>query len=134
MDPGHHRLAPLLSELGDAPPPVIPGLVGRTPHPVEAYVNSRGLPIPLVPARRAPTKPVDLEISAPELDRASLARIRDPWKIYLFARILHIYDDPRASELYAFILDHHCETIQKERAFVCTMTGLLAPRVESAGL
>ncbi|HLT40700.1 MAG TPA: hypothetical protein VK034_30700 [Enhygromyxa sp.] len=130
VDPSQPGAAPSLAELGDPPPPVVADVAGRAPLAVEFYANSQGTTIVLLPERHAPTKRVSLRVRAPALDRASLARIDDPWRVYLYARILHIYDDPRATDMYQFVLDHHCDSSPPPRTFICIATALLLKRIE----
>lgn len=129
VDPTRARVVPTLAELGEAPPPVIPGLAGRAPRTTHAYENSGITSIELLPERRAPTKRVNLRIRAPALDEQSLAKIDDPWRLYLYARVLHIYDDPRAAELYGHLLEHHCPQAPPPRPFLCVATQMLLERI-----
>lgn len=130
IDPSRPGDAPLLSELGDSPPPVVPGAASQPPFPLSSYADGEPTNVHLLPERDAPTIPVSLEIRAPELDEASLARIRDPWRIYLYARILHIYDDPRAADLYAFLRENHCKDQRPgEHTFVCDASAQLSERL-----
>ncbi|MFO7568061.1 MAG: hypothetical protein R6X02_35795 [Enhygromyxa sp.] len=129
VDPTQPRAVPSLAELEQPPRPVIPGLAGREPHPAEEYTRHPGRSIELLPGREAPTKRVSLKVRAPRLDEASLARIKDPWRLYLFARVLHVYDDPRAAGLYQFVLEHHCEDRRPPRPFVCVASETLLERL-----
>lgn len=133
LDSTRPRAVPTLAELGEPPAPLAPGLAGRPPVAATVYANSPEAELELISPRDAPTRPVDLEIRAPALDEASLARIEDPWRIYLFARILDVYDDPRAAELYRWLLDHHCPIAgarpAHERVFVCEAALLLRARL-----
>ena len=72
----------------------------------------------MLPERDAPTKPVDLEVRAPSLDAESLARA-DPWRLYLYARVLHLYDDPRAREVYEYLIERECSEHTWRQIFVC---------------
>lgn len=126
VDPSRAGNAPLLAELGDPPPPVVPGLITREPFLDSEYASSDLTWIELIPERDAPTKRVSLKVRAPALDAAALARIEDPWRIYLYARILHIYDDPRAAGIYRFVLEHHCDS---QWTFVCVASAKLLQRV-----
>jgi hypothetical protein len=131
IDPSAPGDAPLLSELGDPPPPVVPGAASQPPFPVSSYEEGSPSTVYLLPERDAPTIPVSLEIRAPKLDEASLARINDPWRIYLYARILHVYDDPRAADLYRFLRERHCKDQRPGRTtFVCDAANLLAERLD----
>lgn len=132
VDPSRPAAAPLLADLGETPPAVVPGLAGRAPSPASVYARSTATKIALVPERRAPTLAVSLEVRAPALDAASLAQIEDPWRLYLFARILHIYDDPRAAELYQLVLERHCAH-RWRRNFVCAASTKLLDRAVRAG-
>ncbi|PRP91455.1 hypothetical protein ENSA5_55720 [Enhygromyxa salina] len=135
VDPSRPRAAPLLGELGDPPPAVVPGVPGRAPHPASFYAQSTVTSIVLVPERRAPTLPVSLEVRAPALDEASLARIEDPWRLYLFARVLHLYDDPRAASLYQLVLERYCDPPPTRRNFVCAASKALVGRAaQSVGV
>lgn len=135
IDPSRPGDAPLLSELGDSPPPVVPGAASQPPFPVASYEDGDPSDVYLVPERDAPTIPVSLEIRAPKLDEASLERIRDPWRIYLYARILHLYDDPRAADLYRFLRERHCKDQRPgEHTFVCDASALLSGRLTRSPL
>jgi hypothetical protein len=129
LDPSLPHEAPALAELGDAPPHVVPGAAGRTPYPVSVYAESSQTAVALLVDRHAPTKPVDLDVRAPQLDEAGLASVKDPWKLYLFARILHVYDDPRADDLYRWVLDHHCVDSTPTRTFICTASTMFLERL-----
>jgi hypothetical protein len=130
VDPSLPHDAPLLSELGDSPPPVVPGAASRLPLEASDYQAGQGIAIVMLPERDAPTLPVSLEIRAPALDQASLARVRDPWKIYLYARILHLYDDPRAAEVYRFLLKRQRCKDARPPDFVCIASTKLLERLE----
>ncbi|MFV8754826.1 hypothetical protein ACNOYE_30130 [Nannocystaceae bacterium ST9] len=114
-----------LASLGDSPPPVVPGVASRPPFSASIYAEASETRIEPLSDRHAPTRTVDLEIRAPALDEASLAKLEDPWKLYLYARILHVYDDPRAGDLYRMVLARHCES----RRFVCEASRLLLERL-----
>ena len=60
---------------------------------------------------------------------ASLARIDDPWQLYLYARVLHLYDDPRAGELYRHLLERHCDEHNWRRIDACAASVRLHKRV-----
>jgi hypothetical protein len=94
-----------------------PELAGRDPRPPAAYVEPHGRSIAMITPRDAAPKPVDLVMRPPALDPAGLARIRDPLRIYLYARILDVFDDPRAAAVYRWLLDHHCPP--RARVFAC---------------
>jgi hypothetical protein len=127
LDPDLPHAAPLLAELGQAPAPVLPGAEARPPYTAEIYAQADADEIELITGRDAPTKAVDLEIRAPKLDRESLARIEDPWTLYLYARILDVYDDPRAAELYGLVKTRECGEHAVPRTFLCAAaTALLA--------
>lgn len=129
VDPTEPADAPLLSELGDPPPPVMLRAASQAPFTAEEYDEGISVPVVLQPERDAPTIPVSLKIRVPKLDQASLARIEDPWRIYLYARILHIYDDPRAADLYRFLLERHCADKKPPRPFVCDAATALLERL-----
>jgi hypothetical protein len=133
VDPSQPGDAPLLGELGDSPPPVVPGAASQAPFEAAAYQAGEGVSIVMLPERHAPTKPVSLKIRAPALDEDSLARVKDPWKIYLYARILHVYDDPRAADVYRFLLERQwCEDERPPGTFLCVAGTKLLERLESA--
>lgn len=94
-----------------------PDLAGWDPRPAAAYVEPHGRFVAMITPRDATTKPVDLVMRPPALDEAGLARIRDPMRLYLYARILDVFDDPRAEGVYRWLLDHHCPP--RARVFVC---------------
>jgi hypothetical protein len=120
--------APLLEELGEAA--VVPGVAGRAPLSKSVYAESTGTVVELLVKRDAPSKPVDLEVRAPALDEASLARVEDPWRVYLFARILDIYDDPRAAGLYRWVIERRCGDRLRAPVFVCAASTALLERLE----
>jgi hypothetical protein len=129
LDPNRPRAAPTLAELGASPPPVVPGLAGVEPRPADEYAHSQGTAITLLPGRRAPTKRVDLKVRAPRIDPVSLAKYEDPWQVYLFARVLDVYDDPRAADLYRFLIEHYgCEQMRPLN-FVCQASMALLARL-----
>ena len=99
--------------------PLIEGDPGREPSPAPEYARAGPIIIDLVPERDAPTLPVALRVEAPSLDADSLARIDDPWRVFLFARVLQLYDDPRAAEVYAHLLARHCEGLRGLRPYPC---------------
>jgi hypothetical protein len=132
VDPSLPADAPLLSDLGEPPPPVVPKAASRAPFPASSYEEGEGDYVVLLPERNAPTRPVSLKIRAPKLDRASLARVKDPWRIYLYARILHIYDDPRASDLYQLVIERECTGQPGPKNFLCTTSTLLLERTPPA--
>lgn len=122
-----------LAELGESPQPVVPGLPGKPAFAASIYAESTSTPIALLSKRDAPTKPVDLDVRAPALDEVSLSRVEDPWQLYLFARILHIYDDPRAPDLYRLLLERHCDDRPRVRkTFVCAASIALLERLDQA--
>ncbi|HVI03282.1 MAG TPA: hypothetical protein VM869_31515 [Enhygromyxa sp.] len=130
-DPSQPADAPLLSELGDTPHSLVPEAAGREPFPAAVYQASTGVTVVLTPERDAPTLPVSLEIEAPKLDEASLERIDDPWQIYLYARILHIYDDPRAADVQRFLYERHCADQRPgDITFVCDAAAKLLVRLD----
>lgn len=130
LDPSLPGDVPSLAELGEAPPPVVPGLAARAPFSASVYAASKLTTIEPLSERRAPTRTVDLDVRAPALDKASLARVKDPWKLYLFARILHIYDDPRAADLYRLVLARHCKIQPRVPTFVyCAASTALLERL-----
>ena len=128
VDPDRASAVPDVREFGDPPPRLIPDRRGRPPGPPDWYARALGEHVHMAPGRHAPQVPVDLAIAPPDLSAASLARMRDPWRVYMLARVLHIYDDPRATELYQFVLDHHCDGRKRQRAYVCVAAGLLIER------
>jgi hypothetical protein len=129
VDASKPHAAPLLEELGDPPARLIPEFPARPPQPGSWYAQTQSTPIPVLPERDAPTMPVDLEVRAPSLDPASLARIDDPWRLYAYARVLHLYDDPRAGELYLHLLERHCSEHGWQRIYVCATSMKLRTRV-----
>lgn len=100
-----------------------PGLPGHEPRPAAAHVAPRGRFIAMITPREAATKPVDLAMQPPALDEPALTRIRDPLRIYLYARILDVFDDPRAPTVYRWLLDHHCPP--RTRVFACDAANAL---------
>jgi len=131
LDPSRARAAPLLRELGEAPQ-VVAGLEGRPPFSAAIYAAATPAEVESLAPRHATTKPVDLVMRAPALDPSSLARVKDPWRVYLFARILDLYDDPRAAELYRAVIERTCTEVRRPKAFVCAASTLLLERVEPA--
>ena len=131
LDPELPRLAPSVDEFGGTPPPVIPGLIGRGPRPPQEYAPALRRALPMEPGREAPTMAVALDIRAPSLDEARLERLDDPWRVYLYARVLDIYDDPRASELYRWIRNHHCEEWPARKNFVCVASAVFVAREQA---
>jgi hypothetical protein len=129
VDADKPRVAPLLTELGDPPVRLLPEFPARPPQPSSWYAQTESTRIVVLPGRNAPTKPVSFEIRAPSLDPASLARIDDPWRLYLYARVLHLYDDPRASELYRQLVDRYCNEHNWRRMYVCATSVRLRQRV-----
>lgn len=125
VDPSLPHAAPLLGDLGDPPAEVLPGFAGRSPAAAEVYAEASVAHVEVLPPRNAPTKAVDLEVRAPVLDAAYLAKVKSPWQLYLFARVLHLYDDPRAAELYQLVLDRHCrDPRSRHRIYVCVASAL----------
>jgi hypothetical protein len=129
LEPSRDGGIPSLDELGDPPPEVVPGAAGRRPFSAAVYAAGIEDPIEMLVEHDAPTKPVDLVIQAPPLDEAKLATIEDPWRLYLFARILHLYDDPRADGLYKLLLEQHCSHRPRVRSFVCAAASALHGRL-----
>jgi len=127
LDPSAPRMAPTFSERG-GPQALIPGFVGRAPRPSAEYAAAQRRARPISPDRHAPTKAVDLDIRAPSLDDARLDRIDDPWRLYLYARVLDLYDDPRAGPLYRRIRARHCEAWPARRGFVCVASAIFLAR------
>jgi hypothetical protein len=132
VDDSKPHAAPLLAELGDPPARLIPGFPARPPEPSSWYAKTQSTRITVVPERDAPTMPVSLEVRAPALDPDSLARIDDPWQLYLYARVLHLYDDPRAEQLYVNLLERHCTEHGWRRIYVCATSMQLFKRVTPA--
>lgn len=124
--------APLLAELGDPPERLIPGVPTRPPQPSAWYQQTKSTPIPVLPERDAPTMPVSLEVRAPALDPESLEQIEDPWRLYLYARVLHLYDDPRAADVYMHLLERHCSEHGWQRIYVCATSMQLRKRITLA--
>ena len=130
LDPTRPHAAALLTELGPSPRPVVAGVPGRPPLPAANYLEVRAVEVAPLVARDAPSKAVDLVIRPPDLDPAALAREHDIWKLYLYARILHIYDDPRAAELYQLVRARDCgEFPDRPRTFFCAAATQLLARV-----
>lgn len=129
VDGSKPHTAALLDELGDPPARLIPEFPARPPKPSSWYAKTQGTPIVVLPERDAPTMPVSLEVRAPALDPDSLARIDDPWRLYLYARVLHLYDDPRADELYLHLLERHCSEHGWQRIYVCATSMKLRKRL-----
>lgn len=127
VDPSKPHAAPLLAEFGDPPPRVLDGFPARPPQPASWYAKTQSTRIAVLPDRRAPTKPVSLEVRAPSLDMADLERA-EPWRIYLYARVLHLYDDPRARELYEYLLERECSEHGWQRIYVCATSMQLRKR------
>lgn len=98
---------------------VVPALARRAPHPPRIYAAAVGQRVELHPPRDAPTRPVSLEIRAPSLTPKALERIDDPWRLYLYARVLDLFDDPRAPALYTRILDRSCPARGRPKNLVC---------------
>jgi hypothetical protein len=132
VDGSKPHVAPLLAELGDPPERLIPGFPARPPEASSWYAQTQSTSIPVQPERNAPTMPVSLEVRAPALDPDSLARIDDPWRLYLYARVLHLYDDPRAGDLYLHLLERHCSEHGWQRIYVCATSMQLRKRVTPA--
>jgi hypothetical protein len=130
VDGSKPHVAPLLAELGDPPTRLLPEFPWRPPQPASWYAEAGSTTIVVLPERNAPTMPVSLEVRAPALDPASLARIDDPWRLYLYARVLHLYDDPRAGELYLYLLERHCMQHNWQLIYVCATSMKLRKRVE----
>jgi hypothetical protein len=129
VDAGKPRSAPLLDELQDPPARLLPDFPARPPQPSSWYAATKSRTIVVLPGRDAPSKPVSLEIRAPSLDPDSLARIDDPWRLYLYARVLHLYDDPRAGELYQELVDRYCDEHNWRRMYVCATSVRLRQRL-----
>lgn len=127
IDAAQPHAAPPLAELGDPPERLLPGVPARPPEQASWYAQTQSVPITVVPSRDAPTMPVDLEVRAPPLDDASLARL-DPWRLFLYARVLHLYDDPRARELYERLLERDCTEHGWQRVYVCATAMKLRKR------
>ncbi len=130
LDPTQPGAAPSLTSLGSSPPKVVPGAAGRAPFDARIYAEGDVLAIPPLSPRKAPTKPVDLDLRAPALDPASLTREQNPWKLYLYARILHVFDDPRAAELYRMVIERECGKRKGPRPFRCAASTLLLQRLD----
>lgn len=127
VDPSLPAAAPLLDPQAG---PMLPGVAGRAPFAAAEYQRGGGVVVKLVPERDAPAIPVSLAIRPPKLDPASLAKVQDPWRIYLYARILHIYDDPRAADLYRVVLDGDCKTQRPwQQSFECEAAAALLERL-----
>jgi hypothetical protein len=129
VDASRPGAAPLLAELGDPPERLLPDFRARPPEPASWYAQTTSFPIAVYPEREAPTKPVDLEVRAPSLDPDSLARA-DPWRLYLYARVLHLYDDPRARELYEYLLERDCSVHGWQQIYVCATSMQLRKRTQ----
>jgi hypothetical protein len=129
VDSSKPRVAPLLAELEDPPARLLPDFPARPPQPSSWYAQTESSRIVVLPERDAPSKPVSLLVRAPALDPASLAHIDDPWRLYLYARVLHLYDDPRASELYQQLVERHCDEQNWRRMYVCATSVRLRKRV-----
>ncbi len=125
LDPSRPRVAHLLGDFGGVLPPVVPRVAGGTAFSAEVYAAGHEDALRVVSDRRSPTRPVDLDVRAPALDE------EDPWKLYLFARILHLYDDPRAADLYRRVIERTCSDPRRGRvAFVCAASTALLDRIE----
>ena len=125
LDPDRpHAAQAYTSELA----PLLPGLRGRPAEPASMYAESGRSHVELKPSADAPSKPVDLDVRAPSLDRRRLARV-DAWRLFLYARVLHVYDDPRASELYQLFLDRECPE-PRPASYRCAATYLLRARLD----
>jgi hypothetical protein len=129
VDGSKPHVAPLLDEAGDPPARLIPEFPARPPQPSSWYAQTQSTPILVLPERDAPTMPVSLDVRAPSLDQHSLERIDDPWRLYLYARVLHLYDDPRAGDLYLHLLERHCSEHGWQRIYVCATAMKLRGRV-----
>jgi hypothetical protein len=136
VDGSKPHVAPLLDEVvarqGDPPVRLIPEFPARPPQPSSWYAQTTSTPILVLPGRVAPTMPVSLDVRAPPLDQHSLARIDDPWRLYLYARVLHLYDDPRAGDVYLHLLERHCSEHGWQRIYVCATAMKLRKRVTLA--
>lgn len=136
VDGSKPHVAPLLDELvqpeGAPPTRLILEFPARPPQPSSWYARSLSTRILVVPERDAPTMPVSLDVRAPALDPDSLERIEDPWRLYLYARVLHLYDDPRADELYLNLLERFCSEHGWQRIYVCATSMQLRKRVTPA--
>ncbi len=116
-----------LGALGDPPERLLPEFPMRPPQPASWYAETESFPIAVFPARDAPSMPVDLEVRAPSLDEDNLERA-EPWRVYLYARVLHLYDDPRARELYEYLLERDCSEHGWQRIYVCATAMQLRKR------
>jgi hypothetical protein len=128
------NLAPFTVDADKPAARLLPEFPWRPPQPASWYAEAERTTIVMLPERDAPTKPVSLEVRAPALDPASLERIDDPWRLYLYARVLHLYDDPRAGELYPHLLERHCMKHNWQRIYVCATSMQLRKRVATVGV
>jgi hypothetical protein len=127
VDPSRPAVAPDASTFA-SDVALLPGMRGRPMAAPAEYASTPGVRVELLPGRDAPTMPVDLPIAAPDLAPDRLGRF-GPWRLFAFARVLHLWDDPRAAELYRYVLDHHCEPPDSQRVYVCVAAELLAKRL-----
>ncbi|MCA9685969.1 MAG: hypothetical protein KC457_27600, partial [Myxococcales bacterium] len=118
-----------LATLGAAPRPVLPGAALRIPEAPARYAEAEGCgPVIMAPRFDAPRRGADFVMQAPKLDDATLDRIEDPRVLFLFARVLHLYDDPRAQDLYRRVLTRSCPGRWLPWAYLCRGTEQLLAR------
>lgn len=110
-------------------PALLPGLVGREYREVEVYTRGHASWVAPTTGRRAPRRGTTLNITAPPMDQASLDRVEDRWRLYFYARVLDLYDDPRAADLYQRAIDRACDP-NGPRNFVCMASIEFLARLE----
>ncbi|GEM_PF-2722880 len=118
----------MVAREGATPKPVVPGLPGWPLESVENYSAAGGRAIDLATERDTPRQGAPLAIEPPPMDRVSLDAIEDPWQLYLFARVLQLYDDPRAGELYRRAIEV-CRDSSSATAFMSEASSLLTERL-----
>ncbi|NVB42267.1 hypothetical protein G6O69_30870 [Pseudenhygromyxa sp. WMMC2535] len=121
------------AQLRERPESVVLGVQGRPLMSMDQYEEAGGTPITLSPRRDAPCRTWDFELEPPALDAASLDALADPWQIFLYARVLHLFDDPRAAALYERALNlGPCEFggSSGRDAFVCEVSREMLVRRE----
>jgi hypothetical protein len=132
LDAGKPRTAPLLEA---EPIPLLLGFRGRASAPRDHYQTGHRTSVELVPAVDAPSKSVDLEVRAPSLDPARLARL-DTWRLFAYARVLQLYDDPRARAVYSTVIARECpvpdpqaRSLPAPNSYACAASLLLYARL-----
>lgn len=97
-------------------------------EPPANYRASGGRPIEIRPARDIPALGERLTVPPPVIELASYEEEVDPWRLYLRARVLHIFDDPRAGMLYQDLIARACEPDDGPAPFECVAAPQLLAR------